>query len=359
MTNKTISVVVPTYNERDNIVPLVERIHHSLLNYNYQILFIDDNSHDGTADIIKSLSQRYPVRVIIRKDKRGLASAVVDGIGQATGDIAVVLDADLQHPPEVIPELLKAINSGADMAIASRYVGEGACQGWGLTRRLTSKGAIFLSHLLLPPTRHVKDPMSGFFAFDKRAIDNADLKPTGYKILLEMLMQGNFQNVVEVAYTFKTRDRGKSKLSARQQVDYLRHIYSLMKRTGELLRFAKFCMVGASGVGVNMGLLWLLTEHVGLPYLLSAAISIETSIISNFILNDFFTFHDRRSPTVKSFFNRLWKFNVVSIAGLSINIGMLWLLTEVAGVYYLVSNLCGIALAMLWNYTVNTWWTWR
>jgi len=114
-----------------------------------------------------------------------------------------------------------------------------------------------------------------------------------------------------------------------------------------------------SGVLVNMGLLWLLTELAGLFYLLSAAISIETSIISNFIFNNYFTFRDRRSSGVKSFFNRLVKFNLVSLAGLGINMGVLWLLTEVFGLYYLLSNLCGIVVATLWNYLVNTWWTWK
>mgnify|MGYP000731125056 CR=1 FL=1 len=132
-----------------------------------------------------------------------------------------------------------------------------------------------------------------------------------------------------------------------------------MRRKGELLRFVKFCLVGASGVLVNMGLLWLLTEFVGLFYLLSAAISIETSIITNFILNDRFTFPDRRSAGAKHFLKRLVKFNLISLAGLGINLGVLWLLTAVFGVYYLLSNLCGIAVATLWNYLANIGWTWR
>ncbi|MFC1992408.1 glycosyltransferase [Chloroflexota bacterium] len=357
--NRLVSLIVPTYKERDNITPLVERVHNALSNRDYKIFLIDDNSNDGTAELVADLSQRYPVDVIIRKDKRGLASAVVDGLNYATGEVIVVMDADLQHPPEVLPELLKAIDDGADMAIASRYVRGGGCQGWGLVRRVISKGATFLAHVLLPPTRPIKDPMSGFFAFDKRAIAGADLNPTGYKIILEVLMQGNFQNVAEVPFVFRTRSRGESKLNARQQIDYLKHVYSLMKRTGELLRFIKFCGVGLSGVGVNEGLLWFLRESAGLPLPVSSAISIETSIISNFLLNNFFTFRDRRSPEVKATFGRLLKFNLVSLAGLGINLGILLLLTDVFGVYYLVSNLCGIAVAALWNYTLSTWWTWR
>jgi dolichol-phosphate mannosyltransferase len=357
--NKTITIVVPTYNERDNIRQLVERIHQVLSGYDYDILFIDDSSNDGTAELASSLSPRYPITVIVRKNKKGLASAVVDGLEYARSQIIGVMDADLQHPPEILDNLLKQIQSGSNIAIASRYVEGGSCQGWGLTRKVISKVAIFIAHLLLPSTRQIKDPMAGYFMFDRQVVADANLKPTGYKILLEVLIEGEFQKVAEVPYTFQTRSSGQSKLKARQQIDYLKHIYSLMKRKGEVLRFVKFCAVGLSGVGVNMGLLWILTEIAGLQYLLSAAIGIETSIITNFLLNDFFTFPDRRYLTVKSTLNRLLKFNLVSIAGLAINLGALWLFTEVFGVYYLVSNIFGIALATLWNYGVNTYWTWR
>jgi dolichol-phosphate mannosyltransferase len=358
-TMKDISVIIPTYNESDNIASLLERIEGTLSNREYEVLFVDDNSSDGTAEIARSLSSRYPVRVIVRPDERGLASAVVEGLKWAEGRVAAVIDADLQHPPEVLAGLVNALEAGADIAVASRYVAGGGCQDWGMLRKIMSKGAVFLCHLLLPATRGVKDPMSGFFMLDLKGVEGADLMPTGYKILLEILMMGRFSNVVEVPYIFKTRMRGESKLDLRQQMEYLRHIYSLMRRKGELIRFVKFCLVGLSGVLVNMGLLWLLTEVVGLFYLLSAPISIETSIVTNFILNDLFTFSDRRSSGAKSLFRRLGKFNLVCLGGLGINTMVLWLLTEHVGVYYLVSNICGIAAATLWNYCVNTLWTWK
>ena len=357
--NKTISVIIPTYNERDNIVPLVERIHHALSNYEYSILFIDDDSRDGTAELARSLSTKYPVSVIVRKDKKGLASAVADGLKHTTGETVVVMDADLQHPPEVVPDLLKAISEGADMAVASRYVAGGGCQGWGLVRRLISKTAVFLAHLLLPSTRNIKDPMSGFFMFSRQAIAGADLKPAGYKILLETLVLGNFQHITEVPYTFRTRSSGESKLSSRQQIEYLRHVYSLMRRTGEAQRIIKFCIVGGSGILVNMGLLWLLKEMAGLPITIASPISIETSIISNFTLNNLFTFRDRRSPVLKSTLLRLLKFNLVSLGGLGINLGVLLFLTNVVGIHYLIANLVGIVAAFMWNYILSTWWTWR
>ncbi len=357
--NEVLSIIIPTYNEKENIIPLVEQIDHALVNYDYEIVFVDDNSADGTAELARSLSTKYPVKVVVRRNERGLASAVVEGIRHATGQYIGVMDADLQHPPEVLPNLLQEVSSGVDIAVASRYVEGGGCQGWGLIRRIISKGAVIIAHLFLPATRTVKDPMSGFFMFNQQVVAHAHLEPTGFKILLEILMEGKFQSTAEVPYNFRVRSVGKSKLNTRQQVDYLKHVYSLMKRKGELRRFLKFCLVGLSGIVVNMGLLWLLTEFGGLFYLLSAAISIETAIISNFILNNYFTFSDRRPSGIKSFFNYLLKFNLVSLVGMGINMGVLWLLTEVFGMYYLLSNLCGIAVATLWNYLVNTLWTWK
>jgi dolichol-phosphate mannosyltransferase len=355
----SFSLIVPTYKERDNIVPLVERIHKALAGYNYKVLFIDDDSNDGTAELVRALSERYPLEVIVRKDKRGLASAVVDGIGYAEGDIIGVMDADLQHPPEVLPDLVKAIENGAEMAIASRYVPGGSCEGWGLLRRINSRGAIFIAHVLLPLTRKIKDPMAGFFVFKKQAIAGADLKPTGYKILLEILMEGKFQNIAEVPFTFKTRSRGQSKLNVRQQIDYLKHIYSLMRRTGELLRFVKFCVVGASGVGVNLGILTALTEVAGLHPRYSSAVAIEVSIITNFLFNNYWTFRDRSSAKTESTIKRLGKFNLVSLAGAGINWGIFNLFYEVVDLHYIAAQFIGIAVATLWNYTFSTWWTWR
>jgi len=358
--DKTISLIIPTYNEHDNILPLTQRLNQVLSRHSYEIVFIDDNSTDGTAELAASLKDEYPVKVIVRKNKRGLASAVVDGISYTSGQIIAVMDADLQHPPELIPDLLKVIKSGTDIVVASRYVTGGGCQGWSLTRRLISKGAIFLAHLLLPATRQVSDPMSGFFMFRKEVVAEAQLRPIGYKILLEILMLGKHRTVAEIPFTFVTRERGASKLNARQQIDYLKHILSLMRRTGELVRFIKFCLVGGSGVGVDEGMFYLLSGVGGLrPVELVSALSAETAIITNFILNDIFTFRDRRSPGMKAMMGRFWKFNLFCLAGVGIKVGIVSLLFNVAGIHEMLANLIGIAVAMLWNYLLNNWWTWR
>jgi dolichol-phosphate mannosyltransferase len=359
MPDDMISIVIPTYNEKDNIVPLVERISRTLDGRPFEILLVDDNSKDGTVDVAAAMAEQYPVKVMVRTNERGLATAVLHGFKYAKGDIIGVMDADLQHPPEVNAHLINALESGADMAVASRYVTGGGCPNWGLTRRIISKGALTLAHIFLPTTRKVKDPMSGYFMFKRSGMEKAEFKPAGYKILLEMLVMGKFQNVVEVPFIFEDRSSGASKMKVRQQFDYIKHIFSLMRRKGELWRFLKFIGVGLSGVVVNEGILWLLTEFAHIPYYVSSLVGIEASIISNFALNDYFTFADRRTGKSGSFLMRLLKFNVTCAAGAGIQYGILLLLTSVFGIPYLISNLIGIIVAFAWNYTLSLIWTWR
>jgi dolichol-phosphate mannosyltransferase len=368
--NKRISLVIPTYKEKDNIEPLVTRLSASLADYQYEIVIMDDNSRDGTEELVKSLSAKYPVKIVVRRDKKGLASAVVDGFEHAASDIIVVMDADLQHPPEVVPSLIKAIDDGADIAIGSRYIRGGGCEGWSLLRRIISKGAAFISHLFLPSTRKIKDPMSGFFVIRRDVVKDAKLNPSGFKILLEILMLGKWKTAVEVPFMFVTRSRGESKLNTKQQLDYLKHIYSLMLRTGEMLRFIKFCLVGGSGVIVNLGLYTLLTRYAGFTPIddtsggilsgnIALTISIETSIITNFILNNFFTFSDRNSGGIISFFKRLLNFNLICVVGALIQIGVTDLFAVAIGFNDIVSVLIGIVVAFFWNYLLNNFLTWK
>jgi dolichol-phosphate mannosyltransferase len=353
----TISLIIPTYNEKDNIVPLVERIHKALSGCNYEIVLVDDNSKDGTIEIARGLASKYPVKVLVRTGEKGLATAVVHGLKSASGRIIGVMDADLQHPPEVLPQLIKAVEGGADMAVASRYVPGGGCPNWGLTRKIISKVALTISHLLLPATRKVKDPLTGFFMFRRENVDADKLKPTGWKISLEIMLMGDFRHIVEVPFIFEERSAGQSKLNSKQQIEYLKHLLSLMSRTGELEMFVKFVAVGLSGVVVNEGIYWLLTRIVGLADYWAVAIGIEVSIITNFILNDTFTFAKRRAG--KSFTGRLLKFNLICLTGAGIQWGAFMLFTHVIGVYDLLSNFIGIVLGFLWNYFVNRNWTWK
>ncbi len=354
----TISLIIPTYNEKDNIPPLVERIHLALSGYNYEIVLVDDGSQDGTIEVAESLAPRYPVRVIVRRGEKGLATAVAHGLQYTTGRIIGVMDADLQHPPEVLPDLIKALESGADMAVASRYIKGGGCRNWGLSRKIISEVALEISHLLLPSTRPVKDPLSGFFMFRRENINADRLKPIGYKISLEIMLVGDFRRIVEVPFIFEGRSAGKSKLRPQQQIDYLKHIINLMARTGEVKRFLKFIGVGVSGTAVNIGVLRLVTALTYWNPKVQLIPGIEVSVITNFLLNDYFTFADRRTGRTGSLFGRMAKYNLISLAGAVINWGTAAWLVHI-GVNIYLSDFIGIVIAFLWNYFLSTVWAWK
>jgi len=353
-----VSVIVPTYNERENLPLLVRRLGKSLKGVKYELIIVDDNSPDGTGKLADELAKKSTnIKALHRRGKKGLASAVVYGLEHARAPTICVMDADLQHPPEKIPELLAEIHGGADIAIASRYVRRGGVKRLGKLRRFISRGAEFLSRLTVPQVQGLTDPLSGFFVFRREVVGGAKLNPVGFKILLEILVKGTWKKVAEVPYVFGKRVHGKSSLGFREHFNYLRHLLRLMRAGGEASRFLKFCLVGASGVVVNLGLLWILTEVAGLFYLVSAAFSIEASILSNFALNELWTFRDRVRST-KGILKRAVKFNLICVGGLVIYLAILGAMTELLGLYYMISALFGIAAATLWNYAMNAMWTW-
>lgn len=266
------------------------------------------------------------------------------------------MDADLQHPPETLPELLKGLDRG-DLVIGSRHVEGGEIEGWSLKRRIISSGARICSNILLSSTRSIKDPLSGFFILKREVIEGVSLDPVGYKILLEVLIKGNYNRVVEVPYTFKDREHGESNLNIREELNYLRHLTRLARHDKEFLRLFKFCFVGFSGVFVNEGLLWWLTEGVGIYYLVSALFAVQSAILSNFFFNHIWTFSDRRGGL--SIVRRLGRFELVCIAGMCINIAVLWIFTEAFNIYYLLSNLVGIALGFIVNFIGSDKWAWE
>jgi dolichol-phosphate mannosyltransferase len=355
---ETLSIIVPTYNEKDNITPLITRISEALAGQDFEIIIVDDDSKDGTIDIVRGLAKKYPVKLFVRREEKGLATAVIHGIRKASGNVIGVMDADLQHPPEILPKLVKAIEGGADMVFASRYVKGGGCPNWGLTRRMISKGALMVAHIFLPSSRRVKDAVSGFFMFRRKNVDPEALKPVGYKIALEIMIVGSFKNVVEVPFVFEERSAGQSKLRPQQQLEYLSHVLSLMSRTGEFWRFVKFIGVGISGTLVNLGVQSLVTTFTHWDAKVQLIPGIEVSIITNFLLNDFFTFADRRTGKAGSFFGRMVKYNVIALVGAFINWGIASLLIH-AGLDVYLSNFIGIVIAFLWNYFFSTIWAWK
>lgn len=252
-----LSIIVPTLNEAPNLRPLVERLS-AVAGENYEIIIVDDNSRDGTGDVVRDLSQQYPVKLVVREHpKDGLAGAVLQGFRAATGRVLVVIDADLQHPPEKVPELVHRLDSGSDFAIGSRYAAGGStAERWGALRKINSRAATALAR---PFAGRVSDPMSGFFALRRETLDRAQrLTPLGYKIGLELMCKCRVQNVAEVPIHFGTRNAGHSKLTLREQFTYLEHLSRLydfsFPRASPIAKFAVVTSlawaIGAAGLVV-------------------------------------------------------------------------------------------------------------
>jgi len=214
-------LIVPTYMEAENVPPLADRLKNALKGYDYEVLVVDDNSPDGTGE----QAEKHGLKVLRRSAKLGISSAFIEGTQTTESGIVGLIDADLQHPPELIPNMLNEIYSGADLVIASRYMEEGKIEGWSLRRKIVSGTAIALARLLLPKTREIKDPMSGFFLLRREVIKDVEpSKNKGFKILLEILVKGKYDKVVEVPYTFKPRERGESKLGIGEIWNYVKYL---------------------------------------------------------------------------------------------------------------------------------------
>lgn len=229
-----VSVVIPTFNEAKNVVVLVDRLSKVFkrLKLGYELVFVDDDSADGTGLVLEELSKKFPLKIIHRGSRLGLSSAVIAGFGVVRGSIVGVMDADLSHPPEVIPALVRPLISGvADFVVASRCVGGGGVEVWPFHRRFIS----WVASLMAKPLTRVKDPMSGFFFFKKKLLPGLRLDFRGYKICLELLVKAKHGVVVEVPYLFRNRLVGKSKLSFREYCRYVKdlcglYLYRLSKK---------------------------------------------------------------------------------------------------------------------------------
>lgn len=355
-----LSIIVPTYNERENLPILVKRLEKSLSGIDFELIVVDDDSPDETWKIAEEMAKEYPfVKVIRRINEKDLSTAVLEGFRNSKGEILAVMDADLQHPPEKVIEMLRKIEEGANIVIGSRYVEGGEIEEWGIMRKFYSKFATFLAHIFLPASRIVKDPMSGFFMIKREVIEGIELNPIGYKILLEIIAKGKYERIEEEPIKFSKREKGKSSLNLNNQIKYLRHLIRLSWETEEIHRMIKFAIVGLTGIFVNIGILWILTEFAGFYYLLSAIFSIEASIISNFLLNDFWTFVDRRKKGFKEWLKRMGKFNLISSPAFPMQMGVMGMLYEFFGVYYIIAAFIGILAVFIWNFVANSLWTWK
>ncbi|TVQ07228.1 MAG: glycosyltransferase [Leptolyngbya sp. DLM2.Bin27] len=372
----TLSLAIPTYNEGKNIGPLIQRLTALLdvaLPNDYELIVVDDDSSDLTWQQALALTATCPqLRVMRRRGERGLSSAVIRGWQGARGQVLGVIDADLQHPPEVLIDLLGAIQQGADLAVGSRHVDGGGVSEWSLTRRVLSRGAQTVGLLLLPRVvGRVSDPMSGYFMVRRAAIAGPLLNPKGYKILLEVLGRGNIGPIAEVGYVFQERQEGASKVTWRQYIDYIHHLLRLrlggqfmqLHQRFPMQRFVRFGLVGLSGVVVDMVLLYLLHSTLGWPLTRSKILAAEVAILNNFFWNDAWTFADismlQRGWPAR--LKRLLKFNLVCLAGLVLNVLVLNVIYNLVfgQRWAYAANLIAIAVVTFWNFWLNLKLSWR
>ncbi len=350
-----LSIVIPTYNEAESIGRLIDSLRGTLERggiHCFEIIVVDDNSPDKTWKEAENAAMGDPrVRVIRRTWARGLASAVVDGMKSARSDVIVVMDADFQHPPGIVPKLYEKYREGYDLVVASRYMEGGGVQDWSRLRLLISKLSIFASRIAVPSSAKTSDPMSGFFLVDRRKIDLQSLKPMGYKILLEILARNPEVRVSDVPYVFGRRLYGRSKLGLRVMLDFVIHLIKLS-------RITRFALVGASGIAVNLAFMYLALRLVGVVDVASA-VGIEASILWNFTLHELWTFRYRLKGGLREVAKRLAIYHYSSLNSIIIMYATMRSLYTLAGVDPILSQFIGILLGFLANYTMSRGLVWK
>jgi len=330
-----------------------------------QLIVVDDSSPDGTADLAEGLSKELSVRVLRRLGQRGLAAAVVSGWKTAQGDILGVMDADLQHPPEVVYELLKALRSqNADIAVASRYRPGGGTEGWSWFRRLVSWAGMRVGAATLPWTLGVvTDSGSGMFLLRAKALEGVALKPLGFKMLLEVLAKAHYQRVVEVPYVFRGRTRGASKLGARQYVEYLVHLLRIGRSSGELATWILYGWAGLAGAMVYLGALHALANRTTWPFIFTLLISLQLALLAAFLADETVSFRRARSRgrVQASLTERLACYEKLCLPGAMIN-GIVTFAGRGLGMELWRTALLGFLAGALWNFVMATpeiWRIWR
>ncbi len=350
-----LSVIVPTYNEAGNLPGLVRRLHGVLLDasIDYELIIADDDSPDDTVRVCGELAAEYPLRLIVAADRpRDLSLSVIDGLRAARHDLIVVMDADLSHPPETIPSMVRHVEENPDeMVVGSRYAAGGSFdRDWSLWRFANSHVATLLAR----PLVRCSDPMSGFFCFLKSRIVIDDLRPIGYKIGLEIMVRGDFRRIEDMPIAFADREIGHSKMNLEQQVRYLRHLRRLyLKKFGGFAEFIHFGVVGASGFIVDVSFYYFF-QWLGIPHQVARGLSFWPAVSWNWALNRQVTFGERaRRPRMRQWM----EFVMASLVGFSINWGLYVLLTSNFAFfdeYRLIALITPIGVAAIFNFTLSS-----
>ena len=347
-TRTSVTVIVPTYHEVASIPHLVARLQsvRTVADLDLELIMMDDDSRDGSAELVDSLALPW-VRMVTRKTNRGLSYAVLDGLRLAQREFVVVMDADLSHPPEKIPELIAAIRKGADVAVGSRFAeGGSTADDWGLFRWLNSRVATLLAFGLTT----VSDPMSGFFAMRRSTfLGGRDFNPVGYKILLECIIKCRCRLVADIPIHFDNRRFGESKLSFSEQLRYLKHLRRLyIYKYGTWSHLAQFLLVGLSGLVVNVLVLTLLIR-MQVSEKLAVALAIVVSMLWNFGLNRRFSFsYARDQSIVRQFLGFVAACSIGAVVNYFITVG-LWNIIP----YKQLAAVCGVVAGTFFNFAAS------
>lgn len=357
-----LSVVIPTFNEKDNVRPLVDLLSAALKDHRWEAIFVDDDSPDGTAAEVRALGRELPnVRVIHRIGRRGLAGACIEGILSSVAPVAAVIDADLQHDETRLPVMLEAMleDTTLDLVIGSRNVEDGSA-GTGLSavRKWGSDLATSMARKALRIS--ASDPMSGFFMVRRESFNSVvlDLQSQGFKILADMLSASRGRwNIKEVGYTFRERQHGLSKMDSAVTLEFLSLL--AVRMTGGIvsIRFILFMGVGLTGLVVHLLVLRGMLGLLGGEFAISQTVAVIVAMTSNFILNNTLTYKDR-TLRGRAFVRGLLSFYAVCSVGAVANIGVA---TAVYAVFpfWALAGFCGAFIGALWNFVASSLVTWK
>ena len=355
-----LAVVIPTFNERDNVRPVLSKLANALAGIRYELIFVDDDSQDGTADCIRAIARTDPyIRVLQRVRRRGLASACIEGMMATAASYIAVMDADLQHDERILPQMFAKLKSeGLDIVVATRNAAGGSMGDFARHRVVLSN----LGHNLSRWVSHtdISDPMSGFFVLTRDYLEEVigSTSGIGFKILLDLVASAQrLVRVGEVPYTFRERQYGSSKLDIVVGLEYLELL--LDKKIGNLVptRFLIFSTVGAAGVLVASVVLYALVSVLHMNFLKAQAAATFVAMTGNFFLNNSMTYRDRRLKG-RRILSGLATFYLACSFGAVINLRMAELLKDQRFPWY-IAGVCGLAVGAVWNYGITSFITWR
>jgi dolichol-phosphate mannosyltransferase len=355
-----LSVIVPTFNERDNVTTLFRRLEATLQGVPFEVIFVDDDSPDGTCEVLRNLARADTrVRCIRRIGRRGLSGACIEGILASSAPCAAVIDADLQHDETQLPKMLALLQGGKfDLVVGSRYIEGGSADSFDKQRAGASQLATEVAKRVLRVK--IADPMSGFFMIRRDRFEQLapQLSTQGFKILLDVVATARGElRVKEIPFTFGSRVHGESKLDSMVALDFLGLVLAKLTHDVVSLRFLLFAMVGSLGLFVHLATLFVALEFFSVPFAEAQAAGAVVAMTSNFILNNFLTYRDQR---LKGFgiLRGLLLFYLVCSVGLLANVGVAFSVYDQEPIWWL-AGAAGALMGVVWNYAMSGLFVWR